>query len=148
MADDDSGLDSSWTPIPEAARRLGLTQDALRKRIKRGLVESRRGNDRRISVLITSEMLSKSGLDESDTGLDIDSDELAEAEAAIEHWRRLAHAREVELAEMRGELRRAADLVERADEQRRELAAEKDKRIEELKADLAEARKRWWHRFL
>ena len=39
-------------PVAEAARRLGLTENALRKRIRRGSVASARGADGRVYVFL------------------------------------------------------------------------------------------------
>ncbi len=45
---------SNWVPIPEAARTLGLTPQAIRKRIARGTLESRRNNRGRELVLVAN----------------------------------------------------------------------------------------------
>src|SRR3954464_6445022 len=40
----DNGTDTSWLTLDEAGQRLGLSKDALRKRITRGRLEARLGN--------------------------------------------------------------------------------------------------------
>src|SRR3954465_9762101 len=49
-----SGADTSWLTLDEAGQRLGLSKDALRKRIARGRIEARLGNDGTTRVLVTS----------------------------------------------------------------------------------------------
>src|SRR3954470_22058186 len=50
----DNGADTSWLTLDEAGQRLGLSQDALRKRIARSRLEARLGNDGTARVLVTS----------------------------------------------------------------------------------------------
>lgn len=50
LGPDESGR---WLPIAEAAAALHTTVDGLRKRIARGTLQSRKGNDGAISVLAT-----------------------------------------------------------------------------------------------
>lgn len=42
----------TWVSIPEAARRLGLTQKAVKERLKSGDLESKKGDDKQILVNI------------------------------------------------------------------------------------------------
>ncbi|MBF0562074.1 MAG: hypothetical protein HQL37_08650 [Alphaproteobacteria bacterium] len=42
----------AWLPIKEAAKRLGLSEKALRSRIVRRTIRARRGNDGRVHVMI------------------------------------------------------------------------------------------------
>src|SRR5215213_2784434 len=55
----DMGNDPSavWLPLSEAASRMDLTVDGLRSRIRRGLVMTRRGNDKRLLVPISTDTL-------------------------------------------------------------------------------------------
>ena len=62
----DDDADGSWLTMDEAGRRLALSRDALRKRIARGKLEVRKGNDGSARVLVTSAMLS--GQDEDTSG--------------------------------------------------------------------------------
>src|SRR5215217_533329 len=87
MTDDQS---PPWLPLGEAAQRLGITVDALRSKVRRGLVEHRKGNDGRIMVAVTGEAPPSQGL--------VDLDELAEARAEVERWRTVAEERGIELA--------------------------------------------------
>src|SRR5437660_12288720 len=59
----DNGADTSWLTLDEAGQRLGLSKDALRKRIDRGRIEARLGNDGTTRVLVTSATPPGPGLD-------------------------------------------------------------------------------------
>ena len=50
----DNDQASSWFTLDEAGQHLGLSKDALRKRIARGRLEARLGNDGTTRVLVTS----------------------------------------------------------------------------------------------
>src|SRR4051812_39465850 len=69
-----SGADTSWLTLDEAGQRLGLSKDALRKRIVRGRIEARLGNDGTTRVLVTSATPPGPGLDGA--GQERDSPEL------------------------------------------------------------------------
>jgi hypothetical protein len=49
---DQPPADPLWLPIAEAAVRLGITENAVRNRLKRRTLRSRKGNDRRVFVLL------------------------------------------------------------------------------------------------
>jgi hypothetical protein len=51
----DNGQDASWLLLSDAGRRLGLSRGALRKRIARGRLEARKGNDGLVRVLVTGD---------------------------------------------------------------------------------------------
>jgi hypothetical protein len=125
---------AAWLPLAEAAKRLGVTVDSLRKRANRGLLEHRKGNDGRITVLV-------GGGETAASQWLADPDELAEARAEAERWRALAEQRGIDLARAE-ERAAAAERVAGA-----EVAA-KDTLIAELKAMLAEARRPWWRRWV
>ena len=44
----------TWLPVAEAARVLGMTEQALRKRLARGTMESRKNNRGNLVVLVSS----------------------------------------------------------------------------------------------
>ena len=115
----DDDRESSWLTLDEAGHRLGLSKDALRKRITRGRIEGRRGNDGSARVLVTSAMLSGQG--EDTAGHDRDAGEVGRLLVQIEDARDRTEmlAREVGEAreraakaegELAAEARRAADL--------------------------------------
>src|SRR3954447_26760160 len=66
----DTGADTSWLSLDEAGQRLGLSKDALRKRIARGRLEARLGNDGTTRVLVTSATPPGPGLDGHGQGAD------------------------------------------------------------------------------
>jgi hypothetical protein len=117
----DTDQTAAWLPLAEAASRLGVTVDSLRKKASRGLVEHRKGNDGRITVLVGGETAASQWL--------ADPDELAEARAETERWRTLAEERGIELA--------------RAEER----AAAAKEIIADLREQLAWHRRPWWRRW-
>ena len=132
-----------WLPLSEAASRMGLTVDGLRSRIRRGLVTTRRGNDRRLLVPVSTDTLAN-GRDRDEQvreGIHDRSD--------VDH--ELFDDLHAELAELRVALARAEERL--AAGERREtdlqglvthLRAEQTK----LAAELAEARRGWLERLL
>ena len=139
---------SAWLPLGEAARRLGISVDAVRARARRGLIESRRGNDGKVSVLITGAQAAPEQApidDEAPSRLRLDLDE---ARAEVDHWRTRAH--EAELAAARAEEQaRLAQAVAVADvaTARAEVEA-RERYITQLEALLREARRPFWRRWL
>ncbi len=85
----DTDQPAAWLPLAEAAQRLGVTVDSLRKKASRGLVEHRKGNDGRVMVLVSGETSAGHWL--------ADPDELAEVREATERWRALAEQRGIDL---------------------------------------------------
>lgn len=85
MTDDD---DLRWLPLPEAAARLGKSTDAVRSMIRRGKLTTMKGNDNGVLVRVTVK-------DGQATADDQATDDLGDE---VEHWRRLAEIRAIELA--------------------------------------------------
>lgn len=150
-----------WLPLGEAARRLGISVDAVRARVRRGQLESRRGNDGKVSVLVSDEAVAEQRLgdDQSATEQRLDRDQaeatesrlrldLDEARAEAEHWRAKVHETELALARAEGKVE-AAKAVAVADvaTARAEIEAQ-GRLVEELRAMLAEARRPWWRRWM
>ena len=109
-------------PLAEAAPRLGLHPAARRSRICRGAVKARKGNDGRLLVEIPAD--ARAVHDAASASPD---DELA-----------------AELDYLRGELMHTLERAARAEERAaavRELA-------DRLTAELAEARRPWWRRWV
>jgi hypothetical protein len=119
MTDDQS---PPWLPLGEAAQRLGITVDALRSKVRRRLVDHRKGNDGRIMVAVAGEAPTDQRLVEV---------------AEVERWREVAHRAEV--AQARAETERDA-AREQLD---RELA-----RVARLEEELRELRRPWWRRLI
>jgi excisionase family DNA binding protein len=129
-----------WLPVDEAAKLLGISPDAVRKRIRRGKLEARQGNDGLLRVLIPSDAL----LDKDGTRPDMSGHVQDSLGQEIERWRSLAEERGMALSRAEGELtagqRTEAALRELVDELRAQLSRERGRRRE------AEARltRRWW----
>src|SRR5690242_21936544 len=56
MEQDQSPDAGAWLPIAEAARRLGITEKAIRNRLRRGTLEWRPAGNHGREVLITADM--------------------------------------------------------------------------------------------
>jgi hypothetical protein len=161
----DNGDATSWLSVDETRRRLGLSRDAVYKRIKRGSLEARRGNDGAVRVLVasTTPMVAVRNMstDASTTaiGQGVDTAELhdqleeareraAGALAATAEARERAARAEGELA---AELRRSTDLLAVLAAERTSMAetlAAERARADRLEAALAQARKGWLERVL
>jgi excisionase family DNA binding protein len=137
-----------WLPVDEAAKLLGISPDAVRKRIKRGRLEARPGNDGLLRVLIPSDALS----DKDGTPSDITGhvqDILGHArDAELEQLRAAVLALTERAAGAEGKLMKAeevtATLRELVDELKAQLARERGRR-REIEARLARP---WWRRWL
>jgi hypothetical protein len=173
MNDDEA---AAWLPLGEASQRLGISVDALRARIRRGLIEHRKGNDHRVVVLVPAETPTGHGLNRDESALDRLRAELerargealktleratraeaalAIAEAMAEERRALAEQLRAELGESRVNFarseaeRRAAQAVAVADVATARAEAEAaQKVIAVLEEQLRQARRPWWRRWL
>jgi hypothetical protein len=130
------GEGTAWCTLREAGERLNLSRGALRRRIARGLLEHRKGNDGMVRVLVPSELEPGPGLAGQAGARSVPPGpghllgQLTEArvEAA------LARGELVGLREaLAAEARRSAELLARADR---------------LEAELALARRSWLERLL
>ncbi len=117
------GEPGAWMPLADASRRLGLTVDALRHRVRKGELDSRRGNDGRVLVLVGGEPPASERIADAGAELALLRDELADVASRA--------------SRAEGEM---AGLREALAEDRGALAAERAGR-ERLEAQLAEARK-------
>jgi hypothetical protein len=138
----DSEADTSWLDLDTAGQRLGLSRDAIRKRIARGKLEARRSNDGTLRVLVTSAMLA--GQVQDTSGPDRDDDETVRLLVQLEAAQERAEAATKEAAEARERAARAEGEGGALQAQVADLRAERDR----LSAALAEARKGWLERLL
>lgn len=129
-----------WLGLTEAARVTGLDREAIRSRVRRGQVPSRRNNRGELLVQLPADLLAE--VDRPATG------ELTALRAALTDL--TAEVADLRAALARAEAEReAARAVAVADvaTARAEIEA-KDIVIAELRAMLAEARRPWWRRLL
>jgi chromosome segregation ATPase len=119
-----------WMSLADASKALAVTVDALRHRVRKGELTSRRGNDGRVQVLVGGELPASVEQPEASAELALLRQELADASS------RAARA-EGELAGLREALARADNALGQT---RGDLA--------EARQELAEARKGWLERLL
>ena len=138
----DNDQDGSWLTLDEAAQKLGLSKDALRKRVLRGKLHAQRGNNGTIRVLVTSEMLA--GHVQDDHGPVQDSTVTGHLLVQLEEVREQAAVLARELAQAMERAARAEGrgeaMLTAMSELREALGAERA-RADRLEAALAEARK-------
>jgi hypothetical protein len=140
----DNDQDGSWLTLDEAAQKLGLSKDALRKRIARGRLEARLGNDGTTRVLVTSATPAGPGLDGAGQGQD--SPELVRLTVQLDDALERLESTTRDLIEARERAARAEGTAEalagRVQDVSAALAAERA-RGDRLEAALADARRPW-----
>jgi hypothetical protein len=140
----DDDQDGSWLTLDEAAQKLGLSKDAIRKRVLRGKLQARRGNNGTIRVLVTSEMLA--GRVQDGPGQVQDDGWTGHLLVQLEEAREQASALVRELAQA---MERAARAEGRADALQQQTFSQAEQVVAErargdrLEAVLAEARRPW-----
>jgi chromosome segregation ATPase len=169
--DTEHGAERVWLPVAEAARALGVTEQAIRRRMGRGTLETRRevdGNRVRtlVAVAVTNPRAERSTEPVANPVAEPDQTvtELREQVARLEERLAAAAALESELRRQAEEIRAAfreriaelkADLERerrRAEEAERRQA-ERDRQIDEVLHRLAERHRPWpglriwWRRF-
>jgi hypothetical protein len=139
----DADQTGAWLRPDEAASRLGTTVEAVRSRIRRGSLQSTRGNDGRIRVLIQATEPDQAGPDGDRSPTDREDVDnwlrVERNEALIEadHWRSVAKN------ERTGRVRAEAEL-----EAARTMLGQERARGDRLEAAQAEARRPWLARLL
>jgi hypothetical protein len=140
--------DAPWLSLTEAAQRTGRHINALRSLARRGRIESRKGNQGQWLVRLPAELPADLGPTDAPT-----SDEtMAALNAEVVELRE-------ELAGLKAELKAVHDVAKaRADAAERVATAEiaaKEELIQELRkilgslrAELTEARRPWWRRWI
>jgi hypothetical protein len=139
----DDGQPGQWLTLAEASQRLGASVDALRKRVRRGQLETRRGNDGLVRVLVVGQPPSGQaladgqpetghGLADGRTGVDRLEVELASVREELAEARERAAKAEGAFEAMSGRVQDAASQLAKA-----------EARADRLEAALAEARRPW-----
>src|SRR4051812_42824557 len=145
----DSSADTPWLTLDEAGQRLGLSKDALRKRITRGRLEARLGNDGTTRVLVTSATPLGPGLD--GPGQATDSPELVRLAIQLDDALERLEGATRELMEARERSARAEGTAEALSGRVQDLSGAlgiERARGDRLEAALAEARRPWLARML
>jgi hypothetical protein len=142
--------------VPVAAQRLGTTIEAIRKRIGRGQLDSRKGNSGRTEVLVPTESAQSPPDDPTSFNVDPDTvrrvagleEEVSGLRAEVDHWRGKAEEVGLDAARAAGELvaeqRRNAELVATLTA----VLAKAEARADRLEAALVESRRPWLARLL
>jgi hypothetical protein len=136
------GPDETTTvlPVADAAARLGVSVDAIRSRVRRGHLETRRGNDGKTLILLPNSIL-----EQARDGLGLGEDELV-AELRQERDRLLTERdqsrTEAEMWRVRTEEARLVSARAEADRDGLRLV------VARLEADLDWARQPWWRRWV
>ena len=134
----DANQTGVWLRPDEAASRLGTTVEAVRSRIRRGSLQSKRGNDGRVRVLVHATEPDQADPDGDRALIDRENTadwlrtERNEALLEADHWRSVAET------ERTSRVRAEAEL----DASRTMLGHERA-RGDRLEAALAEARRPW-----
>ena len=142
-------------PMAEAASRLGVSVDAVRSRVRRGHLETRRGNDGKTLVLLPKSLLDKTrdearldSDDADDEAVSVSREELARALAdrdrardEAEIWRTKAEAARLDAARAEAQLEAERGAAE-------DRVAARNAVIEELRAELARLRLPFWRRWI
>jgi hypothetical protein len=152
--------DERWLPLAEAAPLLGISIDALRKRVARGRAEVQRDNAGRWRVLVQDASKTPAGMSVRDTAPDV-LDDVANLWAELRVARTDLDRSRTELAEVVAE---REGLRARLDERDGQLAClradvtdlrdERDRLLAVIEALAARRRWRWpgaralWGRFL
>jgi predicted RNase H-like nuclease (RuvC/YqgF family) len=138
---------SPWVTVSEAARRLGTTVEAVRKRIGRGQLNSRKGNDGRTEVLVLTESARSPPADPTTSAHEPDTvrklsgleEEVSGLRDEADRWRAKAEEAGQRAARAEGELTAKDALVTTLREALTHERAEKAR----LAGELAEARRPW-----
>jgi hypothetical protein len=155
---DDTGPEAEWLNMTRAAHRLGWPRERRRGHVRRGRLQTMRGNNGELLVRMTPELLAQAapgpphgttspavngqppwtahgtayGTEEAD---DL-RDRLAQVEADRDRWRQTAEERGMALARAEGEAGALRDSRDRE----RDL-------VRELRQELLDARRPWWRRW-
>jgi transposase-like protein len=98
------------TNVAEAARRLGVSQDAIYKRIKRGTIPWEKGTDDKTYVWIEEEDASTDGpIPSSETSYDPST--ASSTDRLLDELRDRVHFLEAELADRKDEARRKDSII-------------------------------------
>src|SRR5689334_19203584 len=133
---DDRDPTQGWMTIAEAARLLGVSDEAVRQKVKRRTLRARKGNDGRLQVMVETQGQPKAGQPKAT------QDNTGEINALREHVQTLREDKErlsAEVQRLRDD-RAAAD--DRADAERDRLLADHAAAVSKLEERLLNAEDR------
>jgi len=153
---DDRDPTQGWMTIAEAARLLGVSDEAVRQKVKRRTLRARKGNDGRLQVMVETQGQPKAGQPKAT------QDNTGEINALREHVQTLREDKERLLAEVQRlrDDRAAADAradaaVSKLEDQLRDAtdrAGNADRRVDDVLAEVRALRetlaKPWWRKLL
>jgi hypothetical protein len=142
--------------VPEAAKHLGKSADAIRSALRRGTLDGYRDNQGEWRIPLAS--LPHASLTPDGDGRELDAlrQELEQARRLADDWQRQATDRQAAVAELRervarleGEAAGVRATVTAKDETvaaLRDALADLAGRLDKATAELAEVRRPWWRR--
>ena len=140
--------EAPWLSLTEAAQRSGLAREAIRARARRNLIPSQKGNRGELLVQLSADLLAGDGQGTAGSPADVVTDLLAEAADLRERLARTETEREAARAVATAEVAAAKATAAAEVAAKEELILELKNMLGELRAELAEARRPWWRRWL
>jgi hypothetical protein len=137
-----------WLSLTEAAQRSGLAREAIRARARRNLIPSQKGNRGELLVQLPADLLAGHSQDIARPAADTVSDLLAEVADLREQLARTETEREAARAVATAEVTAAKAAAAAEVAAKDALLSELRVMLGELRAELAEARRPWWRRFV
>jgi hypothetical protein len=136
-----------WLPLHNAAIKLGKSSDAVRSMIRRGRLSTRKANDGRLLVAVpTANDQPGGGLTRADDGRATVFSQADDGQTTAELQHEITEIRErLARAEERAEAARAIAAADVATAKAEAVALRE--LVDELKAQLADARRPWWRRW-
>jgi hypothetical protein len=129
-----------WLPLHDAAIKLGKSSDAVRSMIRRGRLSTRKANDGRLLVAVPT------ANDQPGGGLTTAFSQVDDGQTTAELQHEIAEIRErLARAEERAEAARAIAAADVATAKAEAVALRE--LVDELKAQLTDARRPWWRRW-
>ena len=137
-----------WLSLTEAAQRSGLAREAIRARARRNLIPSRKGNRSELLVQLPADLLAGDSQDTARPSADVVADLLAEVADLRERLARTETEREAARAVATAEVATAKATAVAEVAAKEELIQELRKMLGSLRAELVEARRPWWRRWI